>query len=76
LFWGNIAGIGIGLFQKYTGAIKLDQASYFISTVPINLDLFHILMLNAGTMIITVAMLVIPSYITGRISPEKTIRFD
>jgi lipoprotein-releasing system permease protein len=76
LFWGNIAGIGIGLFQKYTGAIKLDQASYFISTVPVNLDLFHILMLNAGTMIITVAMLVIPSYITGRISPEKTIRFD
>jgi lipoprotein-releasing system permease protein len=76
LLWGNIAGIGIGLLQKYTGAIKLDQASYFISTVPVNLDLFHILMLNAGTMIITVAMLVIPSYITGRISPEKTIRFD
>ncbi len=76
LFWGNIAGIGIGLLQKYTGAIKLDQASYFISTVPVNLDLVHILMLNAGTMIITIAMLVIPSYITGKISPEKTIRFD
>jgi lipoprotein-releasing system permease protein len=76
LFWGNVAGIGIGLLQKYTGAIKLDQASYFISTVPVNLDLVHILMLNAGTMIITIAMLVIPSYITGRISPEKTIRFD
>ncbi len=76
LFWGNLAGIGIALLQKYTGAIKLDQASYFISTVPINLNLYHLLLLNIGTMVITIAMLIIPSYIAGRISPEKTIRFD
>ena len=76
LLWGNLIGIGIALFQHYSGFIKLDQASYFISTVPVNLRISHLLMLNAGTMIITVAMLIIPSYIIGRISPEKTIRFD
>ncbi len=76
LFWGNLIGIGIALFQQYTGLIRLDQASYFISTVPINLSITHLFLLNAGTMIITVAMLIIPSYIIGRISPEKTIRFD
>ncbi len=76
LFWGNLLGIGIALFQQYTGFLKLDQASYFISTVPVNLRLTHLLMLNIGTMIITVVMLIVPSYITGRISPEKTIRFD
>jgi lipoprotein-releasing system permease protein len=76
LFWGNIIGIGLALVQQYTGFIKLDQASYFISVVPVNLRISHLFMLNAGTMIITIAMLIIPSYIIGRISPEKTIRFD
>jgi len=76
LLWGNLIGIGIALLQKYTGLVRLDQASYFIATVPVNLRLIHILLLNAGTMIITVAMLMVPSYIIGRISPEKTIRFD
>jgi lipoprotein-releasing system permease protein len=76
LFWGNLAGIGLALIQQYTGIIKLDQASYFIATVPVNFDVLHLVLLNAGTMIITIAMLIIPSYIIGRISPEKTIRFD
>ncbi len=76
LFWGNLIGVGIALIQEYTGVLKLDQASYFISTVPVNLRLSHLFMLNAGTMLITVAMLIVPSYIIGRISPEKTIRFD
>jgi lipoprotein-releasing system permease protein len=76
LIWGNLIGIGLALTQHYTGIIRLDQASYFISTVPVNLRLLHLFLLNAGTMIVTVAMLIIPSYIIGRISPEKTIRFD
>ncbi len=76
LFWGNLAGIGLALIQQHTGIIKLDQASYFIATVPVNLGVLHLVLLNAGTMIITIAMLIIPSYIIGRISPEKTIRFD
>jgi lipoprotein-releasing system permease protein len=76
LLWGNLIGIGLALTQHFTGIIKLDQASYFIATVPVNLRLSHILMLNGGTMVITIAMLIIPSYIIGRISPEKTIRFD
>jgi lipoprotein-releasing system permease protein len=76
LLWGNLIGIGLALTQHFTGVFKLDQASYFIATVPVNLRLSHILMLNGGTMIITIAMLIVPSYIIGRISPEKTIRFD
>ncbi len=76
LFWGNLIGIGLILLQHYTGFLKLDQASYFIPTVPVNLRIIHLLLLNAGTMAVTVAMLVIPSYIIGRIDPEKTIRFD
>lgn len=76
LLWGNLLGIGIGLLQKYTGLLKLDQTSYFISTVPVNLNIFHILLLNLGTMALTIIMLIIPSYVISKISPDKTIRFN
>jgi lipoprotein-releasing system permease protein len=76
LLWGNILGIGIALLQKYTGMLKLDQTSYFIDVVPVNLNLVHILSLNLGTMVLTIAMLIIPSYVISKISPDKTIRFN
>jgi lipoprotein-releasing system permease protein len=76
LVWGNILGIGIGLLQNLTGLLQLDQTTYFIDTVPVNLNIIHILLLNMGTMILTVCMLIIPSYVISKISPDKTIRFD
>lgn len=76
LFWGNLIGIGLCLLQYYTGLIPLDQSSYYLSEVPINLNLFTVLALNAGTLLLTVLFLTIPSYLISRISPSKTIRFN
>jgi len=76
LLWGNILGLVLALIQHWFGIVKLDEASYFVETVPVNLNIIHLLLLNAGTMIVTISMLIIPSYIIGRISPQKTIRFD
>jgi lipoprotein-releasing system permease protein len=76
LVWGNILGIGICLIQQYTQVLKLDPTSYFLEYVPINLKIWHILLLNVGTVVITILMLLLPSYFITRISPEKTIRFE
>lgn len=76
MVWGNLLGIGIGLLQKYTGLMALDQSTYFIDRVPVNLVCSHLILLNAGTIILTVAMLIIPSFVVSRISPDKTIRFN
>ncbi len=76
LIWGNIIGTGICLVQKYSGIIELDQSSYYLSTVPINLNVFHMLLLNLGTAFVILLMLLIPSMIISRISPVKAIRFD
>jgi len=56
--------------------MKLDEASYYLSTVPINLDISYILMLNTGTLVLTVLMLIIPSHLVAKITPVKAIRFD
>ena len=76
LLWGNIIGIGICLLQRYTGFMELDQSSYFLNTVPINLNALHIISLNLGTALAVTGMLIIPSMIISRISPAKAIRFD
>jgi lipoprotein-releasing system permease protein len=76
LLYGNIAGITLCLLQKYFSFISLPQESYFMSVVPINLDIFHILLLNAGTMITCTLMLLLPSFVIARITPVKAIKFD
>lgn len=73
---GNILGVGICLVQEYTHFLKLDPESYYLEYVPVNLKLTHLLLLNAGTILITTLMLILPSYFITKVSPEKTIRFE
>ncbi|MFP3860029.1 MAG: ABC transporter permease [Bacteroidales bacterium] len=76
LLWGNIAGITICLLQQQFGIFTLDPSTYYLDVVPININILHILLLNAGTLAATFLMLILPSYIITRISPIKTIRFN
>lgn len=76
LFWGNIAGLLICIIQLQFGIFKLPEESYFMSTVPIHLSLWHLVLLNTGTIITCTAMLIIPSIVITRISPVKAIRLD
>ncbi|MCD6113388.1 MAG: ABC transporter permease, partial [Bacteroidales bacterium] len=76
LFYGNVFGLLLCLLQKYFRIIKLPEETYYVSAVPINLNLFHILYLNAGAFIICFFMLIIPSMIVAKISPIKTIRYN
>jgi len=76
LFWGNLIGIGLAFLQLKTGVITLDPSSYYIKTVPVNLELLHILLLNAGTMAAIILMLLVPTKLISRITPVKAIRYD
>jgi len=76
MLWGNIIGLLICFLQAHFGIIKLDPTSYYVNTVPINLKLIHFVLLNIGTLAITVSMLVFPSWYISRITPDKAIRFD
>jgi lipoprotein-releasing system permease protein len=76
LLWGNLIGIGLAFLQLKTGIITLDPSSYYIKTVPVNLELIHIILLNAGTMTAIIIMLLVPSQLISRISPVKAIRYN
>lgn len=76
LFWGNSIGLLFLLAQKYVGFIKLNPQTYYVKVVPVYLNISTILLLNLGTMVLCLLMLIIPSYIITRISPVKAIKFD
>jgi lipoprotein-releasing system permease protein len=76
LLWGNLVGGTLCILQQKYGIITLPQESYYVSVVPVNLDLWNILLLNAGTVIVCLSMLLLPSYVTSRISPVRAIRFS
>lgn len=76
LILGNLIGLGLCYLQKYTGIFKLDPSNYYLERVPILINPLHVLLLNLAAMVITTIMLVGPSYLVGRISPAKAIRFD
>lgn len=75
LFWGNIIGVSLLFIQKYFKPIGLDPETYHVSSVPVEISFWAILLLNIGTLILCFFMLIIPSYIVTKIHPSKSIRF-
>ena len=73
---GNVFGIGLCLIQKYTDVIKLSPESYYLSSVPIELNVSFILLLNVGTFLLWVMMMLIPTMVINNINPSKSIRFE
>lgn len=76
LIWGNIISIAFIIIQQQFGIVTLDPQSYYVNVAPVYLDWTYILLLNIGTAIIALAVLLIPSYIITKISPVKAIRFE
>tara|TARA_R100001460_G_scaffold107253_5_gene155661 strand:- start:9204 stop:10439 length:1236 start_codon:yes stop_codon:yes gene_type:complete len=76
LFWGNIIGVGLLLIQKYGKVFKLNPDTYYVNEAPVYLNWDYILILNAGTFLLCLLMLLIPSFIISKISPVKAIRFE
>ncbi|CAZ96738.1 ABC transporter permease [Zobellia galactanivorans] len=77
LFWGNLIGLGIIVLQDRFKILKFpNPKEYYIEYVPVHIDIFTVLALNAGVLILCVLMLLIPSYIITKISPVKAIKFE
>ncbi|MGB0933962.1 MAG: ABC transporter permease [Lishizhenia sp.] len=73
---GNIVGIAFCLLQSNFNILPLNPEIYYLNAVPVEINLFHILLLNIGTLVICTAALIIPSYVITKISPVKALKFD
>jgi len=75
LLLGNILGLGLGFFQQSTHIFKLNQASYFLAYAPIEFHFIDVVALNLVTIVVCLAVLIIPSLLISKVSPLKAIRF-
>jgi lipoprotein-releasing system permease protein len=76
MLWGNIIGLAFYFIQKYTGVFTLDPSTYYMDKVPVSLSFPIWLLLNIGTLLISVLMLLGPSYIVARILPATSMRYE
>ena len=76
LLYGNIIGVGIALLQQYFQLVPLEAEVYYMTSIPINLNIFYILGLNIGVISIITIMMWLPSLIISNITPIKALRFD
>ena len=76
MLWGNIIGLAFFFLQKYTGVFTLDPSTYYMDKVPVLLSFPVWLLLNIGTLIVSVLMLLGPSYLITRIHPANSMRYE
>lgn len=76
LLIGNLIGIGLVLLQKYTGLVGLDPQTYYVTTVPVEINIPVLLLLNVATLLISVVVLIAPSYLISHIHPAKSMRYE
>lgn len=76
MLWGNAIGLAFYFIQSWFGLFKLDPETYYMDRVPVSLSILLFVLLNVGTLIISVLMLIGPSYLITRIHPANSMRYE
>ena len=77
---GMLLGNGLGLLfclvQSLTHFIKLDPASYFVSYVPVHVNIPLILGADVFAYFAIMLLLLIPTLFIARVDPSQTVKMD
>lgn len=76
MLWGNLIGLAFVGIQSAFHPFKLDPVTYYVDSVPVEFNIWWWVLLNVCTLLVSVLMLVGPSYLITRIHPAKSIRFE
>jgi len=76
LFWGNLIGLSLLFLQEKFKFITLNPETYYVKYAPVYINFGQIMLLNLGTLLLCLLMLIVPSIIITKISPVKAIKFD
>ena len=76
MLWGNAIGLAFYFVQRHFGLFKLDPETYYMDTVPVSFNIWLFLLLNVGTLLASVLMLLGPSYLITRIHPANSMRYE
>ena len=76
LLWGNMIALALVALQYFTGIVQLDPATYYVSSVPVEVNVLFVVLLNIGTLLISLLVLIGPSFLISHIHPAKTMTYE
>lgn len=76
MLWGNAIGLAFCILQSQFGILKLDPETYYVDTVPVSFNILLFLLINIGTLLASVLMLIGPSYLITKINPANSMRYE
>lgn len=76
MLWGNAIGIFFCVLQSQFGIFKLDPETYYVDTVPVSVNILLFALINVGTLLASVFMLLGPSYLITKINPASSMRYE
>ena len=76
ILFGDLFAMLVIFLQKTTGLVSLDPATYYVSEAPVEVNLLAFAVLNVVTLVVSVLVLIAPSYLVSHISPAKSMRYE
>lgn len=76
VFWGDLAASALSLFEKATHIIKLNPENYFVSYVPVNVNLGAMLVVDVASVAAIMLFLLLGSIFIAKVSPAKTMSVE
>jgi lipoprotein-releasing system permease protein len=76
IFSGAAFGIALLYLQKTTGFIKLKEEAYYMSEAAVKIVWSEVVLVCLLTFLVSLLVLLIPSYIVKKVNPVKAIRFN
>jgi lipoprotein-releasing system permease protein len=75
VLFGNVIAISICLAQQKFGFLQMNEATYFMNKVPMQLNLWYVLLIDVITIVITVLCMWLPTIYVRKIQPAKVLQF-
>lgn len=76
LLIGNLVALSTMYVQQIWRVVPLDPEAYYLNYVPVEINWWYILLVNAATIAISCIMLILPSHIISTISPARSIKYE
>ena len=77
---GIIIGVALALgllwLQQETGFVHLEEEAYYMETAIVKVNWWQVVMVVAGTLVLSILVLLIPSLLVRKIQPIKAMRFS
>jgi lipoprotein-releasing system permease protein len=76
MIWGNVIGLSLYLVQSQFKIFSLNPDTYYVNSIPMSFSIGWFLLLNAGALLVSVLMLIGPSFLIMRINPASSMRYE